>query len=892
MKMQRCLVSRLLAPILCFLALVRAGAGYAAEPTHHFAIPGEDLAIALEDFGRQSGDEILFNRDDVRGKAAHSVSGDFSSDDALAKLLAGSGLSVRKANPHTFVVEPAPRPPGAANDQNFSVPPPSSATSTAASLEEIVVTGTHIAGVGPVGSSLTIYTRSDIDQSGAASIDQFARQMTGNFSNVDTVANITSNARFAPFSDSTNANSFAGSAFNLHGLGATATLTLLNGHRLATAGSDGSFTDISQIPLSAIDHIEVLSDGASAIYGADAVAGVVNIITRKDFDGAETAVRYGAATEGGAIERSVSQLLGHSWGTGNAILNYEYDDQAGLDASQRSYIPNLGGPYSLIPESHRNSILLSGTQSLDDATTLSGEALYSDRAFLGVDTMDNPFIDEGDLNTGHAKQSSIALELERVLFKDWTFRLSGNYSDMRQSLESTSVLTGAFSADIASSMEADSKLSALDAVVSGSVAHLPGGDMKVSVGGEFRSERFGSNTDIDFSGQASSSTVPNLQRHVRSAYAEGFIPVIGQDNALPGARRLEISAAGRFDDYSDFGSTINPKLGLMWEPVSGFELRGSYGTSFRAPLLSQLGSTQTLNTSSVADPAASAGVTDTIVVGGGNPALKPEKSTSFTGGFDLRPIELPGADLSMTFFHIHFTDRVATPPTSTGGAIELTDPALAPFVIRNPSPSQILGYFNTPGFIDETGMGPGAVQAILLNQYANVGTSIESGVDLSAKYAFPVGPGKVNFSLAVERLLKNEFQTVSTLPFIAALNTFGEPPKWKGRAGAGWTQEHFAASLFVNYVNSYQNLLFTPPQGVGSFATADLFLSYKSGEAPPMYLARNLTISLSINNIADKKPPYVQIPGVDLSGGTPIPFDPTNASPVGRLITLSVIKHW
>ena len=169
-------------------------------------------------------------------------------------------------------------------------------------LEELIVTGTHISGVAPIGAPIVVYTREDANQSGAATLDQFARVMTDNFASVDTIANQYSNVRLSPTGVSNGTNTFQGAAFNLRGLGPTATLTLLNGRRLAPGGLDGSFTDISQIPLSIVDHIEVLPDGASAIYGADAVAGVVNIITRNDFKGVESAVRYGSTTEGERVK--------------------------------------------------------------------------------------------------------------------------------------------------------------------------------------------------------------------------------------------------------------------------------------------------------------------------------------------------------------------------------------------------------------------------------------------------------------------------------------------------------------------------------------------------------------------------------------------------------------
>ena len=874
--------------------------------------PNTDLDEALIAWGRAVGMTVMIDTATAAHKVTNGIHGTHSARDVLSQLLRDSGLTysqngqIIRVTPTSSMVRSANF--GAPEVDTISDGPEDTQSSAATAeeesteakrktsrndeLDEVVVTGTHIAGTGPVGSDLTVYTRTDIDQSGAGTIDEFARQMTENFSSVDTVANAVSNARFATLSDSTSANVFQGSSFNLHGLGPTATLTLLNGNRIAAAGSDGSFTDMSQIPLSAIDRIEVLSDGASAIYGADAVAGVVNVITRKDLEGAESTLRYGVATDGGALDRLASQLMGHSWSSGSAFLSYEYDDQGGLDASERSYIPNLGGPYSLIPESHRNSVLLAGTQSLGTTTTITGNALYSDRDFLSEDTQNSSYYDEGDFNSGHAKQLSAALSLEQGIFEDWVVKVGGNYSNMRQLLGTVSNITGGFTANVNSNETADSKLSDIGALASGSLAQLPGGALKASVGADFRSEQFDSAVVTDFAGEISASTVPNLQRHVRSVYGEVFVPIIESDNSIAGVRRLEASIAGRYDDYTDFGSSRNPKFGLMWEPIAGFDIRGSYGRSFRAPLLSQIGSTPIVSTSPIADPASPTGVSDTVVVEGGNPSLRPETSRSFTGGFDLKPASLPGATVSMNFFHINFTNRVSLPPTTTGAVFELSDPALAPFVTRNPPLSEVLSYFSKPGFVDAVGLGPSAVQAILLEEYANIGTSVESGLDLNAKYVTSVGPGKLNFSLAIDHLLQDKFQTVYTQPFISVLNNFGDPTKWKGRWGAGWSQGGFTGSAFVNYVNSYPNQLFTPSQRIGAFTTGNLFFSYKT-DGTGTSLLRNLTVSLSVDNVTNEKPPYAQIPQVDLNPGQlVIPFDPGNASPVGRLVSLAVSKRW
>jgi outer membrane cobalamin receptor len=103
-------------------------------------------------------------------------------------------------------------------------------------------------------------------------------------------------------------------AVNLRGLGADATLVLINGRRMAGAGLMGDFADVSMIPVSAVARIEVLTDGASALYGSDAVGGVVNIVMRDRYDGAETRARLGGSTRGDLGQYQLAQTLGRKAG--------------------------------------------------------------------------------------------------------------------------------------------------------------------------------------------------------------------------------------------------------------------------------------------------------------------------------------------------------------------------------------------------------------------------------------------------------------------------------------------------------------------------------------------------------------------------------------------------
>lgn len=906
------------------LAMAAAASALADETVaRHFAIQAQPLASALRAYAEQTGDQVVFFSDIGKDKQSGEVVGDFTSDIALAKMLARSGLSFERLDTHTIVIAAA-KPPAAtaarwsktsltteedpaqpmaqatSSDSPAATAGPAPVTPAApptdellSELDEVVVTGTHIRGELPAGSSLRVYSHQVLEQSGAGTVDQFARQMTENFSGADTVANTNSNIGNSRFNGGGINNGFQGASFDLHGLGPTATLTLLNGHRLAPGGYDGSLVDMSQIPLSAVDHIEVLADGASAIYGADAVAGVVNIVTRKDFNGAETQLRYADSTGGGATEYTGSQLLGTSWGSGNALINYEYDKQNGLDASERDYIPAQGGPDLLIPANRRNSLLASASQSLAQRTTLSVDAIYSDREY-GTAQFTNAMIGtSGQHGSGNSRLAGVTGALDQGLWGDWHTVLTVNYSKVEQrdhSVGHAAIFT--FVQDSTIVTDTRSNLIDADLLATGSVFSLPAGPIKAAVGASYRREKFDTSTYDDINDAITTYAIPTLRRRVSSAYAELAIPLIGSANALTWTRRLELSAAARYDDYSDFGSTTNPKLGLLWEPVTGFSLRGTYGKSYRAPLLDQLGALQQFFADPVPNPSSPSGTSDLLILNGGNQNLRPERATSYTAGFDVKPAVLPGFNFSATYFHTAFRDRIAAPPVAGGNYFG--DPVVAPFLTVNPPLSSVESYFKSPGFVgDYAGAGPTGVDAIFDNRLANIVTSTQSGIDLSAAWSVTTDYGNFGASANVTRLINYDFQALATAPGVSLVNTFGEPLKWKGRGALRWGKWGFTSMLSVNYVNSYENTLFTPAVPISSWVTEDVYLGYDFGKAQSSYALRNLRLAVTIQNLTNRQPPYATLPPLNLLPGQhPVPYDSANASPLGRLIAVQLTKRW
>lgn len=880
----------------------------------HFYIEEKTLAAALNDWSKQSGLQVLWpSRNHAQYGKTVLLQGTFAPMQALELLLRNSGLTYSMINERTVVIKepPLPQASSAGPAQKFwrvaadtrrgfatarSATRASKQTQTSFAEEpiaEVVVTGTHISGATPAGAAVTTYLREKLDRSGAATVEQFARQMAGNFSNVDSISGTGSNVSFATLGGGI--NSFNASAFNLGGLGPGATLTLLNGHRMAPAGNDGAFVDISMIPLTAVDHIDVLNDGASAIYGADAVAGVVNIVTRRDFDGAESQVRYGGATDGGADSLRASQLLGTRWSSGNVMLNYEYNRKDRLDAAKRDYIGDQRGPYSLIAGDRQHGVFVSGRQDIDAASTIAVDALFSKRDSAAPYTTASSLVTQHSLFEMGSKQHGTAISVDRSFAGGWRATLTGNYSMLEQ--ESITALTvdfGGFAYDQRNSISIESKERSLDLIVDGTVFSWASGPVKLAAGASYRKEDFAQASQLSQStGLAVSSPRETLDRNGRSVFGELSIPIVGVHNSLPLARAVEISAAVRRDDYSDFGSTTNPKFGLKWSLSSALDLRGTYGESFRAPLLAQIGPPANYQTYLVPNPNSPDGVTNTLFIGGGNAALTPETAETFTLGLDVHPEALPALRLSATYFDIRFRDRVALPPITFDAQI-FTSPLAAPFLDLSPSAAQIEAAFQSPTFQgDNAGMGPAGVAAIFDQRVANLSTVKQSGVQLHAAYDLTTGIGRFAFATFVDRMMEYDLQVAPGAAYIPLLNTFAEPTKWRGQAQFSWTQAGFTAALSINHVSAYDNSLVAPREPIDAWTTGDLYFGYDADDASDAAWTRGMRIALTIQNVTNEEPPYARIPEEFLLPEVnPLPFDSTHASPLGRFVALQVSKHW
>jgi iron complex outermembrane receptor protein len=345
----------LLASILAVAAPLPA----AAQEVHAFNVSATDPASAIRAFGVQAGLQILASADDLRGKKLNPVSGKISTEQALNDLLAGTGLDHRYVGDRAVALvsdstaigaEQNQAPQGAKDtpaadavdtkntrsdkfrlaqvDQGQTSSPATverqdqqASKKKIVVLEEVVVTGSRIPQTARIGAQeVKVYAREQIEQSGQTTIADFLNTLP------DVSVSVTERGLTA----------FGSTTVKLHGLPIGSTLVLLNGRRVETSGAQASsdFFDLNNIPVSAIERIEVVSEGSSAVYGSDAIAGVVNIILKKDFDGVEANAKYGWAS--GTDESDVDIAWGKRWERGGVSILGSYQNRSELQGTDRS----------------------------------------------------------------------------------------------------------------------------------------------------------------------------------------------------------------------------------------------------------------------------------------------------------------------------------------------------------------------------------------------------------------------------------------------------------------------------------------------------------------------------------------------------------------------------
>jgi iron complex outermembrane receptor protein len=298
----------------------------AASQVFSFDIAGGPLDSVLLDISRQTGVMISFNQQLVQGKRSAPIRGDLGSLQAVDKALQGSGLQVSDSEQGLTVHAAPVTSPNAA---------PAAEKSTDYRLEKVTVTGSAIRRVdAETAVPVTILRVEQLREQGVSTTEELISRISANQSSVGSGRSVGSSSGGAAFAD-------------LRGIGANKTLVLLNGRRLsnnAVNTTNGSGVDLNTIPFAAIDRVEVLRDGASALYGTDAIGGVINFITKTSLTGGQLSTNYDSPTRSGGGD---SHNFSGSYGFGdleddrfNVFGVVSYDKQTRLAAKDRDYTYN------------------------------------------------------------------------------------------------------------------------------------------------------------------------------------------------------------------------------------------------------------------------------------------------------------------------------------------------------------------------------------------------------------------------------------------------------------------------------------------------------------------------------------------------------------------------
>jgi len=804
---------------------------------------------------------------------------------------------------------------------------------SATTLDAIEVTGSRLKRADIEGAvPVVVISRAQIDASGDVSVAEVLRDST-----------FSSFGNFKPQSGSS-AQSLA--TIDLRGVGSGRTLVLIDGRRAPTnpmAASSGS--DLNAIPLAAVERIEILSDGASAVYGSDAIGGVVNIILRKDFNGAE--LRYGiGSTEvtGGDLE-DMSVVFGSSsdrtrivggassskrgmvftrdqiggstrgvstfgnnyynWDTGgrNAVpgfacnqgafyflgnglcsfnfnsvaaneakvgnksvfirADHQINDDWSVYASANTTKVETFGRYAPVPGivrvndgtpndinsgvlcqaagSNINTCITSGPGANTD-----GNSTYFYHRFAAAGNRDN-FTDStnSDFLVGFQGQLTDTIGVDFGLRRtDYKYIELGRgyivgslasqaanaglylFTDPFGATEAT---LNSFKATI--NRESRWQTNEVYGLVNFDVFEMGGGTSNAVVGAEYRDDVYSDQYDSLSEAGVVLGSAGNSAAGGRDAKAVFF------EWLLPFTSSFDITLAGRWDSYSDYGDDFSPKVAMRWQPLENLTFRGSYGEGFAAPGLDILTQKPSFSASPVNDPQSCVSLgeaptcqlqVDTFFLA--NPDLSSETSEQFSIGFVYDPFEW--LDMSLDYYDITVNNTI-----SQISAQDIINSDLNP------------GQFGPiPPGLSITRAPDGRITEII-GGFANQGTLSTNGLDLRVNTNFEMGSyGEMNNSLSVSYVRSYEIDDgIGNVTEFAGNR--GTPDLRAGLANS-WNYGDFTVGWNINYIRSQFNG--TGPT-VGGYATNDVQLSWK---AP-----WNGTIALGATNVGNRYPELLAFDG-------------------------------
>ncbi|VFR27389.1 TonB-dependent receptor [plant metagenome] len=835
-----------------------------------YAISAGSLDDVLNQFASQSGMQVAYSPQLVAGKTARGLSSRLAPEAALQQLLQGSGLTFEAVNGAMYLLKPVPVP-----ERAPAVPAKAGASAapvvTPTELDRITVTGTRIRGGTSASPTVTLDARR-IEEEGFTDLGEVIRSVPQNFSGGQNPG-VAFGAVGGSGSGLANQNITGGSALNLRGLGPDASLTLLNGRRLSYGGFVQA-VDISAIPVEAVERVEIVADGASAIYGSDAVGGVANVILKREYEGVTVGTRYGTATDGGLATREYNVTTGTAWSSGGFIATYKDESSDPIYADERDYTSHLAVPTSLYPNNDLRSGLISAYQALGDTFELRLDALGSERE-------QSIYYDWGGTNRRQTKTTTtfVSPSIEVLLANDWSF--TGGFSWGKD--EHAFVQTRVTPATGAASMLYDecycNESHVYEIGAEGPLFQLPGGKARLAVGAGYRTNEFWHDN------YRTGATVTEGDESSRFAYAEVSLPLVAPDTGLAGVHAFSLTAAVRGEDYSSFGRVVTPKFGLVYAPSETFTLKTSWGKSFKAPTLYQRNSA----TAAYLDPPDYYGGTGypadatALYFGGGNSDLEPERAKTWSTSLSFHPVSLPALEAELTWFDIDYTDRVVEPFPGTSQA--LSNPEYAQFISAYPTAEEqaaVLALADTFINFTDAPYDPANVVAILYGQNVNASRQRIKGIDLAGSYRFDLSAGSLTVRSSAT-WLDSKQQVNSAAGTVDLSGRLFNPAKINGRLGVVWNQGRLSASAFANYTDGVTDTV--TDKKTGAFTTIDATLRYSTAKREGTW--PGLDFALSVQNLFDRSPPLYEP-----ASNTWLPYDSTNYSAIGRFLSASVSAHF
>ncbi len=807
----------------------------------------------------------------------------------------------------------------------------------AAEVEEIVVTGSRIARASDFESPSPVVTvdRASIEKSGYSNLQQLMEKMPNN-----------GNGSFSTRGNNQDSTANGAASISLRGFGADATLVLLNGRRVAinafAENITTNFVDINSIPVAAIERVEVLKDGSSAVYGSDAVAGVVNIITRKDFDGFEASAGYGSADGYDEVTASAVWGIGSEDSNVTMVLDYfkntnlfnvergslgsaDQTARGGEDfRSSRGYpgrfivngvvtrdpgcpadsiagsscVYDFGIWNVLIPESERTGFMLLAHQTIAANTELFGELeLQHNTSFaqgaptpldggaglsVPVTHPDNPFpaatsilidryrtVDAGPRQWNIESNNVRAVLGLRGSFADWDWEAAAQRSRgkseqtgnrgqgwIRTDFLQTEIDAGRYNPfggvqnpqptidAINTSLvrRGESELEMYDVQLSGGLFNLPAGEIKMAAGAEYREESISDIPDDQFQRGLIFGTEAVMADAARDSWA------LFVEFSVPILESLELSLAARYDDYSDFGDTTNPKIALRWAPIDSLAFRASWGTGFRAPSLAQIGlgpsqeSKFFTDTYGCADNPDYCATTDYNIEYVGNPDLKAEESDTLNIGVAWKPND--AIELTLDYWDIKQENKIDN-IFSLFYTQSCNVQASTVCERSAPLPGDTLGQLQ-----------------LIHGEIINISEQSATGIDFGAYAGFAMGPGRLTLGLNYARLLKFERVELADdgVTFITRpLEGEYEYPEDRAQLTADWGTDVWGIYASLNYIGPFQDMPdadfdtrldydTNDTRDVGDFTTLNLQLRYTG--------FGNVKLLLGVDNAFDEKPPF------------------------------------